>query len=268
MVKFFWVVHTYNDFLRTHSIEKAKYSTCKLEKYDVFTERVRINQEASPFLEILPVFHSSLVKISHILKAMIFQFRVDMFLRPNNEKITSDFIMCVCVYSKYIHLHNSSKTNDFLFQISRLFVLLNVVPLISNVSYIWYSILNTKYNNAKRSIPTHATFVNNAHRDLHLWPPKSIKVILLPWLTCLPSLIKKHTTVLSLTCSQAYLIDVHCVLDLWTVTSKINRVYSLTVVNLSAKFDEKAHVGSVYIVSTSLFPYMSIVTLTFDLQNQ
>ena len=66
------------------------------------------------------------MKISHILKAMIFQFRVDMFLRLNNEKITSDFIMCVCVYSKYIHLQNSSKTNDFLFQISRLFVLLNI----------------------------------------------------------------------------------------------------------------------------------------------
>ena len=47
-----------------------------------------------------------------------------MFLRLNNEKITSDFIMCVCVYSKYIHLQNLSKTNDFLFQISRLFVLL------------------------------------------------------------------------------------------------------------------------------------------------
>ena len=113
MVKFFWMVH----FLRTHSIEKAKYSTCKLEKY-VFTKRVRINQEASPFLEILPVFHSSLVKISHTLKAMIFQFRVEMFLRLNNEKITSDFIMCVCVYSKYTYLQNSSKTNDFLFQIS------------------------------------------------------------------------------------------------------------------------------------------------------
>ena len=55
-VKFFWVVHTYNNFLRTHSIEKAKYSTCKLGKYDVFKERVRINQEASPFLEILSFF--------------------------------------------------------------------------------------------------------------------------------------------------------------------------------------------------------------------
>ena len=62
--------------------------------------------------------------ISHILKVMIFQFRVDMFLRPNNEKTTSDFIMCVCVYLKYIHLQNKSKTNDFLCQISRLFVLL------------------------------------------------------------------------------------------------------------------------------------------------
>ena len=29
------------------------------------------------------------------------------------------------------------------------------------------------------------TFVNNAHRDLHLWPPKSIELILLAWLICL-----------------------------------------------------------------------------------
>ena len=33
-----------------------------------------------------------------------------------------------------------------------------------------------KYNNARRSIPTHPTFVNDTHRDLHLWTvtPKSI----------------------------------------------------------------------------------------------
>ena len=33
------------------------------------------------------------------------------------------------------------------------------------------------------------------HCDLDLWPPKSIGIILSPWLTCLPSLMKKHTTV-------------------------------------------------------------------------
>ena len=37
-----------------------------------------------------------------------------------------------------------------------------------------------------------------------LWPPKSIGFILSPCLTCLPSLIKKHSTVESLSCSQAY----------------------------------------------------------------
>ena len=30
-----------------------------------------------------------------------------------------------------------------------------------------------KYNNAKRSIPAHPTFVNDAHCDLHLWPVTS-----------------------------------------------------------------------------------------------
>ena len=38
--------------------------------------------------------------------------------------------------------------------------------------------------------------------------------------------------------------------------------------NMSAKFDEDAHKGLVSIMFTSLLPYMSIVTLTFDPQNQ
>ena len=40
------------------------------------------------------------------------------------------------------------------------------------------------------------------------------------------------------------------------------------MVNMSAKFDREAHNGLVSIVFTNLFPNMSIVTLTFDLQNQ
>ena len=39
------------------------------------------------------------------------------------------------------------------------------------------------------------------------------------------------------------------------------------MVNMSANFDEEAHSDLVSIVSTSLFPYTSIVTLTFHLQN-
>ena len=38
--------------------------------------------------------------------------------------------------------------------------------------------------------------------------------------------------------------------------------------NMSAKFDQEAHNDLVVILFTSLFPYKSIVTLTFDLQNQ
>ena len=30
-----------------------------------------------------------------------------------------------------------------------------------------------RYNNAKRGIPAHSTFVNDAHPDLHLWPVNS-----------------------------------------------------------------------------------------------
>ena len=40
------------------------------------------------------------------------------------------------------------------------------------------------------------------------------------------------------------------------------------MVNMIAKFDAEAPNGLVSIVFTSLFPYMSIVILTFDLQNQ
>ena len=36
--------------------------------------------------------------------------------------------------------------------------------------------------------------------------------------------------------------------------------------NKSTKFDQEAHNGLVAIVFTSLLPYMSIVTLTFDLK--
>ena len=38
--------------------------------------------------------------------------------------------------------------------------------------------------------------------------------------------------------------------------------------NMSVKFDQEAHKGLVAIVFTSLFQYMSILTLTFDLQNR
>ena len=33
-------------------------------------------------------------------------------------------------------------------------------------------------------------------------------------------------------------IYVHCDLDLWPLTSKINRVHPLIIVNMTAKFDE------------------------------
>ena len=44
-----------------------------------------------------------------------------------------------------------------------------------------------------------------------------------------------------------------------------NRVNPLTMANMYAKFDEEAHNDLVLILFTSLFSYMSILTLTFDL---
>ena len=40
------------------------------------------------------------------------------------------------------------------------------------------------------------------------------------------------------------------------------------MINIFAKFDEEIHNGLVSFVFTSLFQYMSIVTLTFDLWPQ
>ena len=103
------------------------------------------------------------------------------------------------------------------------------------------------------------------HCDFDLWPPKSIGYTLSPRLTSLSSLMKEYTTVNSLSCSQAYL---HIYpLWPWPLTSdlQINRDHPLTMVNVSAKFDQEAHNDLVAIVFTSSFPYMSIVTLTFDL---
>ena len=50
-------------------------------------------------------------------------------------------------------------------------------------------------------------------------------------------------------------------------TPSIIRTGHITMVNMSAKFDDKAHNSLVPIIFTRIFPYMSIVTLTFDLQN-
>ena len=40
------------------------------------------------------------------------------------------------------------------------------------------------------------------------------------------------------------------------------------MINISAKFDEEIRNGLVSFVFTSLSPYMSIVTLSFELQNR
>ena len=80
--------------------------------------------------------------------------------------------------------------------------------------------------------------------------------------------LKNNNAKSSIPAHLTFVNDAHHDLHLWPVTSKIDRIHSLTIVNMSAKFDEEAHNGLVSIMFTSLFPYMSIVTLTFDLQIQ
>ena len=118
---------------------------------------------------------------------------------------------------------------------------------------------NSKYNNAKRSIPAHPTFVNDTHRDLHFWTVTS-KSIGFTMVNMSDKFDKEiHNGLVSIS------IYVHCDLDFWPLTSKINRVHPLIILNMSAKYDKELHNGLVSIMFTTLLPYMSIVTLTFDL---
>ena len=99
-----------------------------------------------------------------------------------------------------------------------------------------------------RRYHVHKLISIHVHCDIDLWPSKSIGSILSPWLTCLSSLIKKSTTVQSLLCSQAYFHT--CPLWPWPLTSKINRVHPLVMVNMSAKFDKEICNSVVSIVFT------------------
>ena len=98
---------------------------------------------------------------------------------------------------------------------------------------------------------------NYVHCDLDLWHPKSIGFILSSWLTCLPSLIKKHTLVLF----AKVFTSLFPYMRIVTLTSEINRVHSITMANMSAKFDQETHNGLVANMFTSLFPYTNVYDL-------
>ena len=84
-----------------------------------------------------------------------------------------------------------------------------------------------------------------------------VTFILSPWLTCFCQVWWISTQRFSLYHVHKLIsLYVHCDLELWPVTSKINRVYSHTMANMSAKFDEEAHSGLVSFVFTSLLPYV------------
>ena len=74
--------------------------------------------------------------------------------------------------------------------------------------------------------------------------------------------IKYNHAKRSIPAHPTFVNDTNPDLHLWTVTSKS---IGFTMVNMPAKFDKEIHNGLVSIMFTSLFPYMSIVTLTFDL---
>ena len=99
-----------------------------------------------------------------------------------------------------------------------------------------------------------------------LWSWKSIGFIVSSWAICVLSLIKIHSMVWSLLCSQGYFNKYP--LWPWPLTLKIKMVLPLIMGNTCSKFDENTLNGLVSIVFTRLCPYFSIVTLTSDLKNQ
>ena len=67
----------------------------------------------------------------------------------------------------------------------------------------------------------------------------------------MPNFIKILSTIwLCLHCFKCLHTFVYCAFDLWPLTSKINRVYLLDMVHMSAMFDEDAHNGLVSIAFT------------------
>ena len=84
------------------------------------------------------------------------------------------------------------------------------------------------------------------------WPlsPKVNRFILSPWLTCLPGLIRSTQRFIHYRVHKLISKNVHCDLDLWPLTSKINSIHPFIMVNMSAKFDEESHKGLVSIMYT------------------
>ena len=85
-----------------------------------------------------------------------------------------------------------------------------------------------KYNNTKRSIPAHPTFINDANCEPRLqWSSSSLygEHVCQVWWRSTQRLSLYHA-------HKLISIYVHCDPELWPVTSKIKRVYSLTMVNM------------------------------------
>ena len=87
-----------------------------------------------------------------------------------------------------------------------------------------------------------------------LWPSKSIGFILSTWLSVCQDWSRSTQRFSCYRVHKLISIYVHCDLDLWPLTSKINRVHPVIMVNMSAKLDKETCNGSFSIVFTTSMP--------------
>ena len=134
------------------------------------------------------------------------------------------------------------------------------VPLCQRVRIILNRFVNITTQNVASPRAPNLSMIPIMTFTFELWSPKSIVFTMVNMST------KFNEEAQNEICIWFTAYFHTCPLWPWPLTSKINRAHPLTMINISAKFDEEIHNGLVSFVFTSLSPYMSIVTLTFDLR--
>ena len=135
-------------------------------------------------------------------------------------------------------------------------LLTRATPTLQNTPDRW---IYEGYNVIICNIKGFILFTRLNNKDKHVtltfdpWPCKSIGVVLLSEVVCVPSLTVLAETVQSVSCLQG----LTTMLSMWpwplTPTLKINRVHPLVISSMCTKYDGPSWNGSVCIVFTMFY---------------